>query len=88
MLMAPAQSTAAPASADDRETACRGQTAHLVEKGFRPTHKRREVGRLGAGALDAEDHIRSGERRVIMKGHVWAEFDADRRRMRSAGRRS
>jgi len=37
MLTAPAQSTAVPASADDRETACRGQTAHLVEKGFRPS---------------------------------------------------
>jgi hypothetical protein len=35
MLTAPALSTAVPASADDRETACRGQTAHLVEKGFR-----------------------------------------------------
>ena len=36
MLTAPALSTAVPASAEDRETACRGQTAHLVEKGFRP----------------------------------------------------
>jgi hypothetical protein len=36
MLTAPALSTAVPASADDRETACRGQIAHLVEKGFRP----------------------------------------------------
>lgn len=75
MLTAPALSTAVPASADHRETACRRQTAHLVEKGFRPTHKRREVGRLGAGALDAEDHIRSGERRVVMKGNVRAEFE-------------
>jgi hypothetical protein len=41
MLTAPALSTAVPASADDRETAYRGQTAHLVEKGFRPTHKLR-----------------------------------------------
>jgi hypothetical protein len=41
MLTAPALSTAALASADDRETAYRGQTAHLVEKGFRPTRKLR-----------------------------------------------
>ena len=75
MATAPALSTAVPASADHRETACRRQTAHLVEKGLRPTHKRREVGRLGAGALDAEDHIRSGGRRVVMKGNVRAEFE-------------
>lgn len=36
MLTAPAQSPAVLASADDRETACRAQTAHPVENGFQP----------------------------------------------------
>jgi two-component sensor histidine kinase len=51
MLTAPAQSTAVPASADDRETACRGQTAHLVEKGFRPMNGLLALGERPAGVM-------------------------------------
>jgi two-component sensor histidine kinase len=51
MLTAPALSTAVPASADDRETACRGQTAHLVEKGFRPMNGLLALGERPAGVV-------------------------------------
>ena len=51
MLTAPALSTAVPASADDRETACRGQIAHLVEKGFRPINGLLALGERPAGVL-------------------------------------
>ena len=51
MLTAPALSTAVPASADDRETACRGQTAHLVEKGFRPMNRLLALGERPAGVV-------------------------------------
>jgi two-component sensor histidine kinase len=51
MLTAPALSTTVPASADDRETACRGQTAHLVEKGFRPMNGLLALGERPAGVV-------------------------------------
>jgi hypothetical protein len=51
MLTAPALSTAVFASADDRETACRGQTAHLVEKGFRPMNGLLALGERPAGVV-------------------------------------
>jgi hypothetical protein len=51
MLTAPALSTAVPASADHRETACRGQTAHLVEKGFRPMNGLLALGERPAGVV-------------------------------------
>jgi two-component sensor histidine kinase len=51
MLTAPAQSNAVPGSADDRETACRGQTAHLVEKGFRPMNGLLALGERPAGVV-------------------------------------
>ena len=34
-----------------------------------------EVGRLGAGALDAEDHVIGGERRAVVEGHVRAQLE-------------
>ena len=52
MLTAPAQSTAVPTqSADDRKTACRGQTAHLVEKGFRPMNGLLALSKRPAGVM-------------------------------------
>ena len=51
MFTAPALSTGVPASADDRETACRGQTAHLVEKGFRPINGLLALGERPAGVV-------------------------------------
>ena len=51
MVTAPVLSTAVPASADDRETACRGQTAHLVEKGFRPMNGLLALGQRPAGVV-------------------------------------
>ena len=51
MLTAPALSTVVPASADHRETACRGQTAHLVEKGFRLMNGLLALGERPAGVV-------------------------------------
>ena len=51
MLTAPAQSTAVPASADERETACRAQTAHLVEKSFRPMNGLLALSKRPAGVI-------------------------------------
>lgn len=34
-----------------------------------------EIRRLRAGALDAEDHVRGGERRAVMKSHVRAQLE-------------
>jgi two-component sensor histidine kinase len=51
MLTAPALSTAVPASADHRETGCRRQTAHLVEKGLRPMNGLLALGERPAGVV-------------------------------------
>jgi two-component sensor histidine kinase len=75
MLTAPAQSTAVPAPADDHETACREQTAHLDEKGFRPINGLLVLGELPAGVMGVTTVSAllspiSGSTQVPFHGHL------------------
>ena len=75
MLTAPAQSTAVPAPADDHETACREQTAHLDEKGFRPINGLLVLGELPPGVMGVTTVSAllspiSGSTQVPFHGHL------------------